>query len=69
MVRVIYGVLLKNRKKISLNEERDNMAMANSKCWHGHVMREDSHVLRRELDFEVEGQRKKWRLKNMAEAD
>ena len=30
----------------------------------GHVLkREGGHVLRRELDFEVEGQRKKWRLK------
>ena len=46
--------------------------MANSVCWHGHVLRredghvlrrEDGHVLRRELDFEVEGQRKKGRPK------
>ena len=29
-----------------------------------HVLgREDGHVLRRALDFEVEGQQKKWRLK------
>ena len=32
--------------------------------WYGHVLRrEDSHVLRRSLDFEVEGQRKKGRPK------
>ena len=37
--------------------------MANSVHWCGNVLRrEDSHVLRRALDFEVEGQRKKRRL-------
>ena len=31
--------------------------------WYGYVLRrEDGHVLRRALDFEVEGQRKKWKL-------
>ena len=30
--------------------------MANSVCWHG-------HVLRRALNFQVEDQSKKWRLK------
>ena len=40
------------------------MAIANSVCWHGHVLRrEDGNVLRRALDFEVEGQKKKVRLK------
>ena len=29
-------------------------------CWYGHVLRRvDGHVMRRALDFEVEGQRKK----------
>ena len=38
--------------------------MANSVCWHGHVLRREyGHVLRRALDFEVEGQRKKGRSK------
>ena len=38
--------------------------MANSVRWYGHVLRrEDGHILRRVLDFEVEGHRKKWRLK------
>ena len=38
--------------------------MANSVCLYGHVLRrEDGHVLRRALVFEVEGQRKKERLK------
>ena len=38
--------------------------MANSVCWYGGVLRrEDGHVLRRALDFDVESQRKKGRLK------
>ena len=43
-----------------LNETADQMAMANSVCWYGHVLRrEDGHVLRRTLDLEVEDQSKK----------
>ena len=43
-----------------LNEIIDQLVMANSVCWYGHVLRrEDGHVLRMELDFEVECQRKK----------
>ena len=39
---------------LGLNEAIDQLAMANSVCWYVHVMRrEDSHVLRRALDFEV----------------
>ena len=42
----------------------DQLAMANSFRWHSHVLRrEDGHVLRMALDFEVEGQRKKGRPK------
>ena len=38
--------------------------MANSVRWYGHVLRrEDDHILRMALDFEVEGQRKKGRPK------
>ena len=38
--------------------------MANSVHWYGHVLRrEDGQVLRRALDFEVECQGKKLRLK------
>ena len=40
----------------SLNETIDQLDIANSVHWYG-------HVLRRALDFEVEGQRKKMRLK------
>ena len=36
----------------------DQLAMANSLRWYGHVFRrEDCHVLRNALDFQVEGQR------------
>ena len=45
---------------LGLNETIDQLAMANSVCWYSHMLRrEDGHVLRRVLDFEVEGQRKK----------
>ena len=34
----------------------DQLAMANSVLWYGHVLRrEDGHVLRMAFDFEVEG--------------
>ena len=70
MLRAMCGVQLKVRKKstdlmfmLGLNVAMDQMVMANSVRWHGHELRrEDSHVLRRALDFEVEGQRKKGRL-------
>ena len=71
MVRAMCEVQLKDRKRstdlmfmLGLNETIDQLAIANSVCWHGHVVRrEDGHFLRRALDFEVEGQRKKWRPK------
>ena len=49
---------------LGLNETMDQLAMKNSvrlewSCAPG----EDGHVLRRALDFEDEGQSKKWRLK------
>ena len=45
---------------LGLNETIDLLAMANSVRSYGHVLRrEDGHVLRRALDFEVEGQREK----------
>ena len=49
---------------LGLNETMHQLAMANSVCWYSHVLRrEGGHVLRRALDFEVEGKRKKGRLK------
>ena len=45
---------------MDLNETMDQLAMASNVCCYDHVFwREDGHVLRRSLDFEVEGQRKK----------
>ena len=49
---------------LSMKETIDQLAMANSVRWHGHVLRrEDGHILRRALHFENEGQRKKGRPK------
>ena len=49
---------------LGFNKTIDQLAMSNSVRWYGHVLRrEDGHVLRRALDFEVEGQRKNGRLK------
>ena len=69
MVRAICGVQLKDWKRstdllLSLNETIDQLAMADSVCWYGYVLRRvRGHVLRRALDFEVEGQRKNGRPK------
>ena len=47
-----------------LNETIDQLAMVNSVPWYVYVLRrEDGHILRRVLDLEDEGQRKKVRLK------
>ena len=49
---------------LGLRETIEQLAMANSVIWYGHVLRrEDGNVLRRELNFYGEGQRKKGRLK------
>ena len=49
---------------LGLIETMDQLAIANSVYWYGHVLRrEDGHFLRRALDFEIEGQRQKGRLK------
>ena len=48
---------------LGLNETIDQLSMANSDCWYVYVLRrEDGYILRRALDFEVEGQGKKGRL-------
>ena len=59
-------VQLKDRKRytelvfmLGLKETIDQLAVANSFSWYGHVLRrEDGRILRRALDFEVEGRRK-----------
>ena len=71
MVRAMCGVQLKYRKgstdlllMLGLNETIDQLAIANSVQWHGHVLRrEDCHMLRRALDIQVECQMKKGRQK------
>ena len=71
MVRAMCGVQLKNRKMytdlmfmLGWNKTKYQLAMANSVHWCDHVLRrEDGHILRRALDYEVEGQREKGRLK------
>ena len=48
----------------TIDEMIDQLAMANCFCWYCHVLRrEHGYVLNKALDFEVEGQRKKGRLK------
>ena len=64
-------VKLKYRKRytdlmfmLDLSETTNQLAMANSVRWYGYVLRrDDGHVLGRALYFNVEGQRKKARLK------
>ena len=47
-----------------LSETMDQLAIANSVRWYCLVLRrEDGHVLRMALDFEVDGQRKEGRPK------
>ena len=69
MVRAMCEVQLYDRKgstnfiiMLGLNKTIDQLAMANSVRWHGHVLRiEEGHIMRRALYFEVEGQTKKGR--------
>ena len=69
MVRAICGVQLNDRKIamdliLGLNETFNLLAIVNSVHWYGYMLRrEDGHVLRRALNFEVEGQGMKLRLK------
>ena len=73
MVRVMCGVKLMERKKtedlmqmLGLEEAVDRLARANGVRWYGHVLRRDvGHVLRRALEFEVSGPRKRGRPKKM----
>ena len=61
------GVQLKDIKRyiclmfmLSLSETIDQLVMENIVHWHGHMLwMEDGYVLRKALDFEVEGHRKK----------
>ena len=67
MVRAMCGVQLKDRKRSTdlMFMLRLMETMANSVHWYGHLLRrEDGHALRRALDIEVGGQRKKVRPKS-----
>ena len=67
------GVQLKDSNRstdlmlmFALKETIGQLAVTSSVCWYGHVLRrEDGHILRRALDFEVDGQRMKGRPKRM----
>ena len=49
---------------LGLNETTDQLSMGSSVHWYCHVLsREDDHILRWAIDFEVEGQMKEGRLK------
>ena len=70
-MRAVCGVQLKDGRRsmdlmlmFGLNETIEQLAMASCVCWYDHVLRrEDDNVLGRALDFKVEGQRRKGRLK------
>lgn len=71
MVRAMCGVKLMEREKtgvlmqmLGLNETIEQVAKVNGMRWYGHVLRRESdHVLRKALEFEVEGVRKRGRPK------
>ena len=49
---------------LEMKETKVQMAKANGVKWHGHVLRRDNgHVLRKALEFEVKGKRKRGRPK------
>ena len=64
----MFGLQLKDRVRandlmLGMNETIDLFAIANCVRWYCHVLRrEDGHILRRALNFKIEGHRKKWRL-------
>ena len=66
MVRIICGAKVMEKKRtedlmemLGLKETVVQMAKANGMRWYGHVLkRENGHVLRKALEFEVRGKRK-----------
>ena len=73
MVRAMCGAKLMEKKRtedlmelLGLKETDVQMAKANGVSWYRHVLRrDDGHVLRKALEFEVRGKRKPGRPKKM----
>ena len=71
MVRAMCGAKLIEKKRtedliemLGLKETAVQMAKVNGVRWYGHVLRrDDGHVLRKVLEFEVRGKRKRGRPK------
>ena len=71
MVRAMCGSKLMEKKRtedlmemIGLKEKVVQMAKANGVGWYGHVLRrDDGHILRKALEVEVRGKRKRGRPK------
>ena len=73
MVRAMCGVKLRDRRNtedlremLGLEESVEQLARANGVRWYGHVLRkDDEHVLRKALEFEVDVRRRRGRPKKM----
>ena len=71
MIRAMCGVKLMDRRNteqlmdmLGLDETLDGLAKANGMRWYGHILRrEDDDVLRKALDFRVNGKKKRGRPK------
>ena len=75
MVRAMCGAKLMEKKRtedlmemLGFKETAVQVAKANGVRWYGHVLRRDvGHVLRKALEFEVKGKRKRGRTKKTVE--
>ena len=77
MVRAMCGVHFIDRRRstdlvsmLGFNETIDQLAMANSVHWYGHVLRrDDGHVLRRDVDVECHGKNERPKRKRQVEEE
>ena len=72
MVRAMCGAKLMEKKRtedlmemLGLKKTAVQMAKVNGVRWYWHVLRDDGHVLRKALKFEVRGKRKPGRPKKI----